>query len=81
MIDIDELPKDYYNNKITMERFAQLCGVSYRTIKRYIDAGKLIPRHTLGGKPYFIVGDVETFRNHSSSETLNLDGASTYDEE
>lgn len=77
----DELPKEYYNNKITMERFAELCGVSYRTIKRYIDAGKLLPRRSLGGKPYFLLGDVDTFRKHTTSEPLILDGAPIYDEE
>jgi hypothetical protein len=78
MIDLDELPK---NNKITIQRFAELCGVSYRTIKRYIDKGKLLPRHSLGGKPYFLLGDVETFRSHSSSEPLILDGAPIYGQE
>ena len=77
----DELPKEYYNNQITMERFAELCGVSYRTIKRYIDAGKLLPRRSLGGKPYFLLGDVDTFRKHTTSEPLILDGAPIYDEE
>lgn len=69
------------NHKITMERFAKLVGVTYRTIKRYIDAGKLLPRRTLGGKPYFLMGDVEVYRNHTSTEPLILDGAPIYDEE
>ena len=69
------------NTKLTMERFAQEVGVSYRTIKRYIDAGKLLPRRSLGGKPYFLRGDVELYNQHSSAEPLILDGAPLYDKE
>lgn len=68
------------NKRITMERFASLVGVSYRTIKRYVDAGKLLPRRTLGGKPYFLLRDVETFKNHDSQEPLILAGASNESE-
>lgn len=67
------------NSKITMECFAGLVGVSYRTIKRYIDAGKLIPRRSLGGKPYFLYGDVKVYQQHTSDEPLILDGAPIYD--
>lgn len=69
------------NKKITMDRFASLVGVSYRTIKRYIDAGKLLPRRSLGGKPYFLLGDVDVYNRHTTDEPLILDGAPIYDEE
>lgn len=69
------------NTKITMERFAESVGVSYRTIKRYIDAGKLLPRRSLGGKPYFLSGDVELYKRHTKEEPLILDGAPIYDED
>lgn len=59
-------------DRITMERFASLVKISYRTLKRYVDAGRLIPRRTLGGKPYFLLRDVETYKNHTSQEPLIL---------
>lgn len=69
------------NKKITMEHFAKLVGVSYRTIKRYIDAGRLLPRRSLGGKPYFLLGDVEVYLRHTGNEPLVLDGAPIYENE
>ena len=65
------------NRKITLERFAKEVGLSCRTINRYVKAGKLVPRRTLGGKPYFLLIDVELFKNHVSSTPLILDGANT----
>lgn len=59
-------------DRITMERFASLVKISYRTLKRYVDAGQLIPRRTLGGKPYFLLRDVETYKKHTSQEPLIL---------
>lgn len=69
------------NTKITMEHFAEYVGVSYRTIKRYIDAGKLLPRRSLGGKPYFLLGDVAVYRKHTTNEPLIFDGAPLYGED
>ena len=70
---------DEKNTKITIERFASLVGLSYRTIKRYMDSGQLVPRRSLGGKIYFLIGDVDVFNSHTSSEPLILDGAPRYD--
>lgn len=67
------------NNRITMDKFAQEVGVSYRTIKRYIDEGKLLPRRTLGGKIYFLDQDIELYLNHNTSEPLILDRTATND--
>ena len=64
------------NRKLNLEDFAKEVDVSYQTIYRYVKSGKLIPRRTLGGKPYFLMADVETFKNHHSSEPLILDGVS-----
>lgn len=69
------------NNRITMEKFAEAVGVTYRTIKRYIDAGKLLPRRTLGGKIYFLDSDIPLYLNHNTSEPLILDGTATNDTE
>lgn len=63
------------NRKLNLEDFAKEVDVSYQTIYRYVKSGKLVPRRTLGGKPYFLTGDVETFKCHYSSEPLILDGA------
>jgi predicted DNA-binding transcriptional regulator AlpA len=68
---------DDLNKKINMEKFASLVGLSYQTIYRYIKSGQLLPRRTLGGKPYFILADVELFKEHHSAEPLILDGAPT----
>lgn len=65
------------NRKISMERFAKEVGVSYQTIYRYIKKGLLVPRRTLGGKPYFLLADVEAFNKHTSAAPLILDGEST----
>lgn len=70
---------DEKNTKITIERFAKLVNLSYRTIKRYMDTGKLVPRRSLGGKIYFLLGDVDLFNSHTTSEPLILDGAPFYD--
>lgn len=64
------------NVKISMERFAQEVGVSYQTIYRYVKKGQLVPRRTLGGKPYFLFSDIELFNKHTSAEPLILDGES-----
>ena len=71
------LDEEDLNKRITIERFASLVGVSDRTIYRYINTGKLLPRRTLGGKPYFLIADVQLYRKHNSQEPLILDGAET----
>ena len=67
------------NRRIDAQEFATLVGYSYRTIKRYQDAGKLVPRRSLGGKAYFLLSDVEKFKNHHSDEPLILDEVSSND--
>jgi hypothetical protein len=72
------LPEDGdLNKRIGMEQFADLVGLSYQTIYRYVKNGQLLPRRSLGGKPYFILADVVLFKNHHSNEPLILDGAPT----
>ena len=66
------------SRKISMEDFAKEVEVSYQTIYRYVKSGKLVPRRTLGGKPYFLTVDIATFKNHHSSEPLILDGEPIY---
>ena len=67
------------DRKIDAQDFANLVGISYRTLKRYQDSGKLIPRRTLGGKAYFLLCDVETYKNHHTDEPLFLAEVSTND--
>lgn len=64
--------------KIDVEEFARRVELSYQTIYRYVKSGKLVPRRTLGGRAYFLIGDVDVFKNHYSSEPLILDGAPIY---
>lgn len=66
------------DKRISIESFAKRVGVSYQTIYRYIKKGSLVPRRTLGGKVYFLLTDVELFKNHTSSEPLILNGESTH---
>lgn len=80
-LELEPLPSEQtpnLNRKISMEDFAAKVEVSYQTIYRYVKSGKLVPRRTLGGKPYFLLADVEAYRNHFSSEPLILDGAPIY---
>lgn len=65
--------------RIDAQDFASLVNISYRTLKRYQDAGKLIPRRTLGGKAYFLLSDVEKYKNHHSDEPLILAEVSSDD--
>ena len=68
---------DEKNRRIDAQDFAELVHISYRTLKRYQDSGKLIPRRTLGGKAYFLLEDVEKFNSHHSDEPLILAEVST----
>lgn len=70
---------DEKDRRIDAQDFASLVGISYRTLKRYQDAGKLVPRRTLGGKAYFLLKDVEKYKNHHSDEPLILVEVSTND--
>ena len=62
------------DKRISIEGFARKVGVSYQTIYRYIKKGQLVPRRTLGGRIYFLLSDVDRFKNHTSSEPLILNG-------
>lgn len=62
------------NHELNMSEFADYIDISYRTLKRYIDRGKLVPRKTLGGKSYFLFCDVFAYKNHTSDEPLILAG-------
>lgn len=67
------------DRRIDAQEYANLCNISYRTLRRYIVAGKLLPRRTLGGKAYFLLKDVEKYKNHHSDEPLILDEVSSND--
>lgn len=67
------------DRRIDAQDFASLVGISYRTLKRYQDAGKLVPRRTLGGKAYFLQSDVAKYKNHHSDEPLILAEVSNND--
>lgn len=63
--------------KINITEFAEKVNYSRRQITRYIQIGKLIPRRSLGGKPYFIESDIKKFlsyvlKNKDSSKPLDL---------
>lgn len=76
--ETNSVPNQDLLKKIDIEEFARRVNLSYQTIYRYVKSGKLVPRRTLGGRPYFLVGDVEIYNNHFSSEPLILDGAPVY---
>lgn len=58
--------------KMNISEFAKAVGYSRRQITRYIEQGKIIPRRSLGGLPYFLESDIKKFLNHPSVETLDL---------
>lgn len=69
--------RDEKNRRIDAQDFASLVGISYRTLKRYQDKGKLVPRRTLGGIAYFLLSDVDKYKNHHSDKPLILDEVSS----
>lgn len=56
--------------KLTISEFARRVNYSRRQITRYIESGKLIPRRSLGGLPYFLESDVEKFLNYKPSKIV-----------
>jgi hypothetical protein len=55
--------------RYSIRHFAQQTPYSERTITRYIEKGKLFPRRTPGGAPYFYGIDVDAFLNHKDWST------------
>ena len=56
--------------KMNISEFAEAVGYSRRQITRYIEQGKIIPRRSLGGLPYFLESDVNKFLTHPSVKTI-----------
>lgn len=49
-------------DRLTVKAFADETEFSYRSIRRWIKAGKIVPRSTPGGRPYFTKEDVAPMR-------------------
>ena len=45
-------------DRISVAKFAEETGFGYRTMKRYIKNGQVIPYRTPGGRPYFKENDI-----------------------
>lgn len=60
--------------RLNISQFAREVGYSRRQITRYIETGKLLPRRTLGGLPYFLESDIQKFLNYKPTKSVEVVG-------
>lgn len=58
--------------KLNLIKFRKLAGLSTGELRYAIDTGKIVPRRTPIGKPYFLLRDVEDFKNFKKTEVFPL---------
>lgn len=58
---------DNYDNlkKYTQKEFSVIVGVTVQTLNRWSKRGILIPKRTLGGKPYYTDEDIKTVKENT----------------
>lgn len=61
------------NRKLTLQAFSEEVGYSCRQLNRFINAGKLIPRRTLGGRPFYLDKDIAAFIEFESKNSFKDD--------